>query len=59
MKYNSITKIMEARAGIEPACMDLQSTASPLRHRASLSWCEAANSESLRALQCTIAIIAN
>ena len=26
---------MEARAGIEPACEDLQSSASPLRHRAS------------------------
>lgn len=26
---------MEARAGIEPACKDLQSSASPLRHRAS------------------------
>ena len=25
---------MEARAGIEPACKDLQSSASPLRHRA-------------------------
>lgn len=27
---------MEARAGIEPACEDLQSSASPLRHRASM-----------------------
>ncbi len=26
---------LEARAGIEPACKDLQSSASPLRHRAS------------------------
>ena len=26
---------MEARAGIEPACADLQSATSPLRHRAS------------------------
>ena len=26
---------VEARAGIEPACKDLQSSASPLRHRAS------------------------
>ena len=25
---------LEARAGIEPACKDLQSSASPLRHRA-------------------------
>jgi hypothetical protein len=25
---------VEARAGIEPACADLQSAASPLRHRA-------------------------
>ena len=28
---------MEARAGIEPACTDLQSAASPLRHRASIA----------------------
>ena len=28
---------LEARAGIEPACKDLQSSASPLRHRASIS----------------------
>ena len=27
-------KELEARAGIEPACKDLQSSASPLRHRA-------------------------
>lgn len=27
---------MEASAGIEPACKDLQSSASPLRHEASL-----------------------
>ena len=27
---------MEARAGIEPACEDLQSSTSPLRHRAEL-----------------------
>ena len=26
---------LEARAGIEPACEDLQSSTSPLRHRAS------------------------
>lgn len=33
----SLTKSegLEARAGIEPACKDLQSSASPLRHRAS------------------------
>jgi hypothetical protein len=31
--YND--KFLEARAGIEPACKDLQSSASPLRHRAS------------------------
>ena len=29
------TICLEARAGIEPACKDLQSSASPLRHRAS------------------------
>ena len=29
-------KEMEARAGIEPACKDLQSSASPLRHRATV-----------------------
>ncbi len=28
---------LEARAGIEPACEDLQSSTSPLRHRASLA----------------------
>ena len=28
---------MEARAGIEPACEDLQSSTSPLRHRASFA----------------------
>ena len=28
---------VEARAGIEPACKDLQSSASPLRHRAPVS----------------------
>ena len=28
-------QFLEARAGIEPACKDLQSSASPLRHRAS------------------------
>ena len=27
-------RCVEARAGIEPACKDLQSSASPLRHRA-------------------------
>lgn len=27
---------MEARPGIEPGCKDLQSSASPLRHRASM-----------------------
>ena len=26
--------VLEARAGIEPACEDLQSSTSPLRHRA-------------------------
>ncbi len=35
MKYNGITNKVEARAGIEPAYTDLQSAASPLRHRAS------------------------
>ena len=29
---------LEARAGIEPACTDLQSATSPLRHRAFLRW---------------------
>ena len=34
--YRSVRRIwLEARAGIEPACADLQSAASPLRHRAS------------------------
>ena len=32
-----IDKKMEARPGIEPGCKDLQSSASPLRHRASTS----------------------
>ena len=30
----SLEAELEARAGIEPACTDLQSAASPLRHRA-------------------------
>ena len=40
---------LEARAGIEPACKDLQSSASPLRHRASRCdkirhmWCRSAS----------------
>ncbi len=45
---------MEARAGIEPACKDLQSSASPLRHRASLAHLrsgEARSSESDISLQ--------
>ena len=42
-------KCLEARAGIEPACKDLQSSASPLRHRASRCdkirhmWCRSAS----------------
>ncbi len=32
--YNTLGLYMEARAGIEPAYTDLQSAASPLRHRA-------------------------
>ena len=31
-------KTLEARPGIEPGCKDLQSSASPLRHRASMRW---------------------
>jgi hypothetical protein len=35
LRYMFIEICLEARAGIEPACKDLQSSASPLRHRAS------------------------
>jgi hypothetical protein len=41
---------MEARAGIEPACEDLQSSTSPLRHRAILGW-RAASATRQRASQ--------
>ena len=44
LKY--IDKNVEARARIELAWTDLQSAASPLRHRASL-WCEQAYSKAL------------